>query len=191
MKRPYISLALKTTGVCLAVFAIYGIASEYVSALEKDSHSGTDCSDSFASCKDIAVSDSFTISTEGMMTLCIGYDALVSSNVKVCDVMADSNEVEVRERRQNMISAGEGVLIQGKAGTTFYLKRCELKERYDSRNDLIGITADTILTNTDSLEYLAVNCGEEGPGFYKPHNALTDSTFTAKAHRAYLKIKKI
>lgn len=172
------------------VLVLYYMASEYMNALEKDSDSSTLARDTFALREDIEVCDSLQVHPKGMMTLCIGYDALVSNNVRVCDVIADDNNVHILERKQNIIHGREGVVIKGKSEATFYLKKCELKEPYASRNDLMGVMTDTVLRNSDSISYYALSMKNNVLGFYRPKGMQPDSSFIAKARRAYLKKTK-
>ena len=190
-KTRYFHFGFIAMSLCVLVFVLYHMASEYMNALEKDSDFSTLACDTFTLRGDIEVCDSFQVHPKGIMTLCIGYDALVSNNVRVCDVIADGRNVHIQQRRQNIIHAREGVVILGSPETTFYLKRCELKEPLTLRNDLVGIMADTVLQYSDSISFYALSMKDKMLNFYRPKGMLSDSTFKAQAHRAYLKIKKI
>ena len=189
-KARYIRFGAMVVTFSLIGYALYYMASEFMNALEHDPDSSALICDTFAIRTDLDVCDSFQIHPAGMMTLCVGYDALVSSNVRVCDAIADNGLVHLQQRRLNIIHAREGVLIQGNPEETFYLKMCELKEPSTSRNDLIGVLADTVLKYSDSISYYPLSMKDNVVNFYYPRGMRPDSSFTAKAHRAYLKIKE-
>lgn len=94
---------------------------------------------------------------------------------------------------EGVVPAHTGVIIEAAPNTTCTLTYSTsanpAAESIKSDNQLIGYTEDTEVTFEDN-SYYALNASKDGKvGFYIP-KAATETSFTAKAHKAYLQVPK-
>ena len=94
---------------------------------------------------------------------------------------------------EGVVPAHTGVIIEAAPNTTCTLTYSTsanpAAESIKSDNQLIGYTEDTEVTFED-YSYYALNASKDGKvGFYIP-KAATETSFTAKAYKAYLQVPK-
>lgn len=94
---------------------------------------------------------------------------------------------------EGVVPAHTGVIIEAAPNTTCTLTYSTsanpAEESIKSDNQLIGYTEDTEVTFED-YSYYALNASKDGKvGFYIP-KAATETSFTAKAYKAYLQVPK-
>lgn len=94
---------------------------------------------------------------------------------------------------EGVVPAHTGVIIEAAPNTTCTLTYSTsanpAAESIKSDNQLIGYTEDTEVTFED-YSYYALNASKDGKvGFYIPKTA-TETSFTAKAYKAYLQVPK-
>jgi uncharacterized repeat protein (TIGR02543 family) len=126
-------------------------------------------------------------------TLFLDYPVTIPDGAEVFfATLTDDREAAILHPITDVIPALTAVIVRGEANTPYTFEEAtELSATDASENLLIGYLTDTPITGSSTISYYAVNyrAANGEVGFFAPKGAGNpNGSFTAVAHKAYLKV---
>ena len=143
----------------------------------------------------MSVQSSYTVTTTefNYATLFLDYPVTIPDGAEVFfATLTDNREAAILHPITDVIPALTAVIVRGEANTPYtFEETTEISATDASENLLIGYLTNTPITSSPAVSYYAVNyrAANGEVGFFAPKGAGNpNGSFTAVAHKAYLKV---